>query len=408
MDITTPSAPARTRPERFVPTLSSLSPSQVDAIRRLPPIGQTPVSTAEASRPASIFLDPAHHDLEQRAVFRRVPVPVALSVQLPQPNMFLALDAYGVPLLLSRNAQGELRAFLNACQHKGSKLVERSDAFKAGRVSCPYHAWTYSADGMLVGVPRQEVFPTLRKEERGLRPLHCKEAGGLAWVILDPDAEPDFGIVNDEVAADLDAFKLGSQHLYGHKTFELEANWKLVIEPFLEPYHIQRLHATTVAGMFADVPNITDRLGDHLRQVSGKANFEPSRLDSLAHENIHKTITHAYVLFPSTVIITSPYYISVMIIQPRSASRSTVHYFNLTREAPDNDKARELFARSFDMILNVFGNEDFRAACLSQAGLQTGALKDVLYGGLETPIPMFYEILERHLAAFQSKQGTPT
>jgi phenylpropionate dioxygenase-like ring-hydroxylating dioxygenase large terminal subunit len=383
---------------RVIPTLSSLSPGQVDAIRRLPPLGQTPVRTEEDSRPASIFTDPAHYELEQRAVFKRVPVPVALSVQLPEPNMFLALEAYGLPLLLSRTAQGEVHVFLNACQHKGSRLVERTDAFKGARVSCPYHAWTFSTDGKLVGVPRQEVFPSLRKEDRGLARLHSQEAGGFIWAILDREAPSDFSLLNDDVVADLDAFKLSTQHLYGHKTFQLDANWKLVIEPFLEPYHIQRLHATSVAGMFADVPNITDRLGDHLRQVSGRANFEPSMLDGLAHENIHKTITHAYVLFPSTVVITSPYYISVMIIQPRGPGRSTVEYFNLTREPADNEKAQELFARSFEMILNVFGKEDFRAACLSQAGLESGALKDVLYGGLETPIPMYYEILEKHLA----------
>jgi phenylpropionate dioxygenase-like ring-hydroxylating dioxygenase large terminal subunit len=397
---------AADRPEptldRIIPTLSSLSPSQIDAIRRLPPIGQTPVRTDEARRPVSIFVDRGHYEREQQAVFRRVPVPVALSVQLPDANMFLALEAYGRPLLLSRNAKGEVHVFLNACQHKGSKLVERTDAFKSGRVSCPYHAWTYSADGKLVGVPRQEVFPTLRKEDRALARLHCREAGGLIWVILDQDASPDFGMVTGELVADLDALKLGSQHLYGHKRFELDANWKLVIEPFLEPYHIQRLHANTVAGMFADIPNITDRLGDHLRQVSGKANFEPAQLDGMARENIHKVITHAYVLFPSTVIITSPYYISVMIIQPRGTGRSTVDYFNLTREPADNDKARELFGRSFEMILKVFGNEDFRAACLSQAGLESGALKDVLYGGLETPIPMFYETLDKHLDAHSS------
>lgn len=396
MSTTTPeAAPAAAR---VVPTLASLSASQIQAIRRLPALGETPVQTSESSRAAASFVDPAVYEHEQRTVFRRVPVVVALSVQLPEPQMFLALDAYGLPLLLSRDSQGEVRVFLNACGHKGSKLVERPDAHKGGRVSCPYHAWTYSADGKLVGVPRQEVFPSLRKDERGLMQLPTREAGGFIWALLDPQAEADFSMVNDEVVADLDALKVGTQHLYGHKTFHLDANWKLVIEPFLEPYHIQRLHATTVARMFADVPNITDRLGDHLRQVSGKANFEPAQLDGMAGENIHKTITHAYVLFPSTVLITSPYYMSVMIIQPRGAGKSTVEYFNLTREPADNDKARELFSRSLDMVLNVFGNEDFRAAGLSQIGLESGALKTVLYGGLETAIPLFYTILDKHLA----------
>lgn len=384
--------------ERVVPTLASLSPGQIDAIRRLQPIEQTPIRTDEARRPVGLFVDPAHYEREQQAIFRRLPVPVALAVQLPEPNMFLALEAYGRPVLLSRDAKGRVRAFLNVCQHKGSKLVERADAFKGGRVSCPYHAWTFAVDGRLVGVPREEVFPSLNKDDHGLASLACEESGGLIWVALDRSRPADFGHVSAELAADLDAFNLGGMHLFGHKTFQLEANWKLVIEPFLEPYHIQRLHAQSVAGIFADVPNITDRLGDHLRQVSGKASFHPSILDDNPGENIHKIITHAYAVFPNTVVITSPYYISVMIIEPRAVNRSTVEYFMLTREAADNDKARELFTRSYEMILNVFGNEDFRAACLSQAGLETGAVDEMLYGGMETTIPMFYEVVERHLA----------
>lgn len=392
----TPVVPAAAR---VVPTLASLSPGQIDAIRRLQPIDQTPMPTAEARRPVSIFTDPAHYALERRAILQRLPVPVGLSVQLPEPNMLLAIESYGKPLLLTRNARGEARVFLNVCRHKGSKLVERTGAFKGGRVSCPYHAWTFNVDGKLVGVPREEAFPTLRKEDHGLTELPSREAGGLIWAHLDPRATPDFSSIADELVADLDAFQVGSLHLYGHKTFELAANWKLVIEPFLEPYHIQRLHAQSVAGMFGDVPNLTEVLGNHLRQVSGRLNYTPALLETHRDDNIHKIVTHAYIAFPGTVFITSPYYLSVMIIQPRAADRSTVEYFMLTREAPDNEKAHELFKRSYEMILGVFGNEDFRAACLSQIGLSSGAMDEVLYGGMETNIPLFYEIVERQLAA---------
>jgi nitrite reductase/ring-hydroxylating ferredoxin subunit len=389
--------PAPAAAQRVIPTLASLSPGQVAAIRRLRPIEQTPMPTDEARRPARHFVDPAHFERERQAILQRRPLPVALSVQLPEPNQLLALESYGKPLLLTRNAKGEPKVFLNVCRHKGSKLVERTDVFKGGRVSCPYHGWTFGVDGRLVGVPRQEAFPTLRKEDHGLVELPSREAGGVIWAHLDPGATPDFGSIPDELVADLDGFRLGSLHLYGQKTFELPANWKLVIEPFLEPYHIQRLHASSVAGMFADVPNLTETLGDHLRQVSGRVNFTPALLDTQRDENIHKIVTHAYILFPGTVLITSPYYISVMIIQPRAVNHSTVQYFMLTREAPDNDKAEELFARSYEMILSVFGTEDFRAACLSQAGLEAGGLQELLYGGMEVNIPLFYGIVERHL-----------
>ena len=69
------------------------------------------------------------------------------------------------------------------------------------------------------------------------------------------------------------------------------------------------------------------------------------------------------------------------------------------RGAPDNDKARELFGRSYEMVLNVFGNEDFRAAAISQAGLESGGIKETIYGGLENQIPIYYDILEKHFDA---------
>lgn len=380
------------------PTLASLGPGAIAAIRRIPPHERNEVQAFVSRRPAGIFTDASHYEREQRAIFRRLPVPVGLSAQLPEPNMFLALSAYGLPILLSRTATGEIKAFLNVCQHKGSLLVERTDAFKGSRVSCPYHAWTFSAAGKLVGVPRQEVFDGLRKEDHPLAELACKEAGGLIWVMLDRHTEPDFSHIHDEVVSDFEALNLPRLHLYGHKTFELDANWKLVLEPFLEPYHIQRLHANTVAGMFADLPNVVDVVGEHIRQVSGKANFEPSVLD-LPGENIHKTVTFAYMVFPNTVVITSPYYVSVKIVKPNGPAKSTVEYFMLTRTPPDNDKARELYAKSFAMILDVFGNEDYHAACISQRGIESGAISELVYGGMEANIPLFYELLEKRIAA---------
>jgi hypothetical protein len=111
-------------------------------------------------------------------------------------------------------------------------------------------------------------------------------------------------------------------------------------------------------------------------------------------ENIHKIVTHAYQIFPNAILITSPYYISFMVIMPASPTRTTVDYYMLVDEAPRTDKAHEVFSRSFDLIQKVFGGEDFRAAEISQAGLNSGALDVVTYGGMESTIPMYYEELE--------------
>jgi phenylpropionate dioxygenase-like ring-hydroxylating dioxygenase large terminal subunit len=135
-------------------TLDTLSESQIRAIRAIPHHDQATPPAIEASRPATIFTDDARYALEQEKVFRRLPVPVTLSARLAEPGTVLAHDGYGVPLVLTRDKDGQVRAFLNACQHKGSKVVETCEPHKAGRLVCPYHAWTYKLDGQLMGVPR--------------------------------------------------------------------------------------------------------------------------------------------------------------------------------------------------------------------------------------------------------------
>lgn len=373
-----------------------LTASQKRAIRSLPEHETARVPTAEGSRPSSIYTSPAHFAAEQAGLFRRLAVPLTVSAMIAKPDTFFAIDTYGVPIIVTRDTAGKVHAFLNACRHRGSRIVEASEPVCAKKVSCPYHAWTYAADGRLIGIPRQDTFPTVRMDKLGLVRLACREAGGVIWVHLDHNSEGDFSQIDNGLTDDFTSFNLADMHVYGRRVYELSANWKLVLEPFLEAYHIQRLHAKSIAPMFADVPTIVHRLGLHFRQISGKINFDPSQPPSDMDE-LHKVITHAYLIFPNGVLITSPYYISFMIVSPRAAGKSIVDYYMLTKMAPDNPKAEELYARSFTLIDEVFGKEDFRAAELSQQGLDTGGIPTVYFGGLEETIPPFHDAVESFL-----------
>lgn len=395
MNVSKPIAPSKHK----VATLESLSEGLVAAIRSIPPHEQAVAEAPaiDARRPASSFLDPGVFKREQERIFRRLPMAVTVSAMLPEKGSVIAHDGYGVPLLLARGKDGVVRAFLNACQHKGAMLVEDCEHHKLARITCPYHAWTYGLDGALVGVPREETFKNLDKAERRLAELPCKEAGGIVWVILNRHAAPDFSLINADLSADLTSLGIGDMHLYGRQTFDLKANWKLVLEPFLEAYHVQRLHSKTVGPMFADVNGVHDLLGPHIRQISGRGDFAPEKLDRVG-ENIHKMVTITYQMFPCTVVIGSPYYLSVMIIIPTAVDRSQVDYFMLTQEPPNNAKAEELYSKSLDLILKVFGTEDFRAAEISQVGLAAGALDEVVYCGLEVNIPVWQKVLDSYLA----------
>ena len=301
--------------------LEDLSASQIRAIKEIPPHDKVEFPAIHATRPTSMFTGEAYFAKEQERVFKRLPVAVTVSAMIAEPGSLMAHDGYGIPLLITRDKQGVAHVFLNVCMHKGATLVHGCDPKKGARVTCPFHAWTWALDGKLAGVARAETFADLDKQQRNLVELPSLEAGGILWAILDRHAKPDFSNINADVIADLNAFDLAHQFVYGRKTFHLNGNWKQIIEPFLEGYHVQRLHAQSVGPLFADVPTVVTRMGDHLRQISGKIEFTPESLATEGAKNIHKLVTHAYLLFPNTVVFTKPSRPSFQ--APRRASVST-------------------------------------------------------------------------------------
>ena len=390
----TAGAPA---PKPRIQFLESLSPSQITAIRQIPPYGTQPPPVMTKHYPASNFTDPARFALEQERVFRRLAVPVLPSAMIQAPGTVIAQEGYGLPLLLVRAKDGTARVFLNACKHKGAKLVESCEVHKASRLTCPYHSWTYGLDGSLLTIARQDAFEAVSKAEFALTELPSREFGGFVWASLDRHVEPDFSVLDPELATDFESLELPSAHVYGRRRFSVKANWKLVLEPFMESYHVPRLHARSIGALFGDVTRIVDVFGPHQRKTAGKVNYQPEMLD-IKGENIHKTVTFAYQVFPNAVVITSPYYTTIMILMPVSERETVVDYYMLTLDPPQSQKAEDLYARSLALVLKVFGEEDFRAAEISQVGLESGALDQMTYGGMENTIPMYYEQLEARLS----------
>ena len=379
--------------ERRITRLVDLTASQQAAIRRIPAATDAAGVPLAETRPNEIFTGRERFDAEQARIFRRHAVPVTVAALLPESGSVVAVDAYGKPLMVSRTRQDEIKVFINACQHKGAKLLEDCEVHKQGRVTCPYHAWTYGIDGKLIGVARSDMFQGLDKANRSLKELPSTVWGGVVYAQLDGGAL-DVSHLSDQVADDFSALGIPDAHVYGRKTFELKANWKVVLEPFLEGYHVQRLHAASIGGLFVDAPSTVDTFGANVRQVSGRIGYDPAMLDADADANVHKLVTHAYTAFPNVVLVTSQYYISLMILMPRDVDHTTVHYFMLTPGPATTPKAAEVFERSYDLIIKVFAGEDFRAAQISQAGLAAGVPTETIYCGLEENVIRYYDAFE--------------
>jgi len=361
-----------------------------EAIRR----DQTRESDCITTVPASVYTDPDHWQREKSALFDRLPQVIAPSALLPNPGMAVPHDETGRPLLISRDAEGKAHVFLNVCRHRGTRLVEGKEVQCAKRLVCPYHAWTYKLDGKLLALPRPETFPELEKSEHSLIELPSLEAGGLIWFA--PVEGADFSDAK-AISQDFDAFGMGDHYLYRRKTHEVAGNWKLIMDAFLESYHVTRLHAKTIGPFFKDGITSGDMVGPHARSAVGRLE-ELESVDFNDMAALRRVITFAYQLIPATVIVPSPDYVNVMVLMPQAHNRTLVEDFMLVPEEPTTDKARDHWERSWNLLDGgVFASEDFRAAELGQQGLSTGVVPELTLGTLEQGIRRFHETLQQAL-----------
>lgn len=345
--------------------------------------------------PASVYTDPARFALEKERLFDRLPMVIAPSALLPEPNMAIAHDGFGIPLLLTRDKAGKAHVFWNVCRHRGTRLIESEGVRKAPRIVCPYHAWCYTADGALAALPRPDSFPGLDKSDHHLRALPSREAGGLIWFARE---ESDFADA-DSLAPEFDAFGLGGHHLYRSRVHDVAANWKLIMDAFHESYHVQRLHAPTIARFFTDGITVGDQIGIHQRSAVGRTDY----LEKVDHHDwpaLRAVITFAYQLIPATIMIMSPDYVNLMVLMPQSVGRTLVEDYMLIPEPPRTPEEVDHWERSWTLLdEGVFAAEDYRAAALGQSGLESGSLETLTLGTLETGIRHFHDQVEKALAA---------
>ena len=341
--------------------------------------------------PAELYRDAARCHAERIKLFDR-PRIVAVSASLER-GACLPIDAPGKSALVVRGMDGIVRAFANACRHRGTRLVDAPCSAKA--FVCPYHAWTYDLTGRLVHVPHADSFAGVDLESRGLVPMPITERDGLVWLGAADGAALDAYL--GPIAGDVAALGLGEHVMWQRSRTTRKTNWKLVIEAFLDGYHIRVLHRDSVYRFFLDAAAVAERAGDHIRAITGRrALLEAGELGALSAGELRMLATPSLTLFPGTVFVVHPDFVSIMTVHPVSANETAWDHMMLVPAARAGES--EHWNKSWQLIEEgVFQGEDLWVCEQAQHSIDAGAIDELLFGSLESPARWFHEAIERAL-----------
>ncbi|PWI41679.1 aromatic ring-hydroxylating dioxygenase subunit alpha [Streptomyces sp. ICBB 8177] len=213
-----------------------------------------------ATLPGGHYTSPEVFAAEQRAIFEAMWFCAVRATDLAVPGAYRTVTVGRESVLLVRGRDGRARAFLNVCRHRGARLCAEESGEVRRAFQCPYHAWTYDLTGRLTAAPNLTRMPDVDRTAFGLAGVAVREWLGYVWVCL-ADEPPSFEeqVVGEVVtrlgdAASIERYAVEGLAVGRRITYDVRANWKLVVENFMECYHCATIHPelTEVLPEFAD------------------------------------------------------------------------------------------------------------------------------------------------------------
>ena len=195
--------------------------------------------------PAERYVNESFNDLEKDALWNKCWLYAAHTDQIKNPGDFLLWKDAGVPIIIVRAQDNQIRAFYNTCRHRGSSVV-REDSGNTKRFVCQYHSWAYDLIGNLEFVPDSRDWQNLDQSCKNLIPVRCELWGNLIFLNQDTEAMPlldNLGVVNKI----MEQFQLDKIRYIGKRSWDVSSNWKVCQDAFMEVYHLNTVHPESVA-----------------------------------------------------------------------------------------------------------------------------------------------------------------
>jgi len=364
----------------------------------------------DLSLPGWLYFDPEFFDAEKSAFLRAAPQIVCHESEIAQPGDWRTLEYLGESIIVIRGDDGEIRAFSNVCRHRGSRLVDG----KAGCskvLTCPYHAWSFSRDGRLVGVPHRQEYPGLQTEKLGLFPVALENWRGFLFITLEPGV-PSVAEIMAPYEEEIEPYRFRElRALQQVRLRPRPLNWKTIADNYSDHLHIPVGHPglTRLFGRSyrIEAQEWVDKMeGDLVEKESANPSeriyqHHLPRVDHLPESHQRKWLY--YKLFPNVAFDIYPDQVDFMQFLPVSATESVIR--EISYALPD-DRREMTAVRYLNWRINRRVNaEDTELITRVQLGMQSPAYVAGPLGTSEVCLRSFASKLRRMIP--EARQESP-
>ena len=349
------------------------------------------------------YVDEGRYQKEVERIFKTLPLALCLSSELPGENTHRAMNVLDTPVLITRSKDNQVRAFLNVCRHRGSKVCEEGSGEKRNFI-CPYHAWTYDHEGKLIGMYGEKTFGEINKEDFGLIELECSERSGLVWVMLNPQEKFNIDKWLGDFALELETLGLEDWHIFEQREIE-GPGWKVALDGYLEAYHHNQLHGDTVGKHTVGNLLVLDTYGPHQRLTFGRKTLKDLIDKPEAEwESPQDNIRLIHSGFPNLSIsgVLGDHCLVSQIFPTSSPNRTITRQTILSAKKPETDKELQNTNEFSEMVRQAVVDEDYKIGLEIQSNISHMGSNDFIYGKNEPAVQNYHSWIK----SFMSKDGT--
>jgi phenylpropionate dioxygenase-like ring-hydroxylating dioxygenase large terminal subunit len=332
---------------------------------------------------------------EKELVIKNNPIVVGAQGELKNKGNYFLHDLTGVPILVIKGKDGQIRAFLNLCRHRGVRLLEKTAGKVRRNIVCPYHAWSYNTAGCLKGVFHPQGFQSVDENSHSLIELDCWTRLGMIFVVPNPKLKGTFDIDDwlQEVYQMTEGFDFGDLVPYHFTNRTLDCNWKLLVDGALEGYHFKIAHANTIGQYFLDNMSVNMDNKLHSSIIFPKRALQKMQELPSTEWELRQGANILVHLFPNTIILIEPDHLMVVSFVPLDERTTQIKSFMLLPSEPLTDQDIEYWDLNASIFWNAI-NEDNDMAILQQKSFNGFSDTTMTVGSYEKLLVQFENLVD--------------